>query len=108
MSNLNTPFTDRPAEWGTMEPVSYKGFVIDKYMNITINGNPIFTARWQTCWSLQEAKDLIDASLAAKALPSLSNYSPMVLLSHDEQMDRDWQAMEEKLNQHFDIDNQGR
>jgi len=105
MSNLNTPFTDRPAEWGTMEPLEYRGFIIDRHFGILKDGIPKFTARWQACWSLQEAKNLIDASLAAKALPSLSNYSPMVLLDEDEQRERDWQAMEEKLDNYYEMQN---
>lgn len=105
MSELNRPHIDRPAEWGTMDPLEYKGFVIDKYMNITKDGKPIFTSRCMQCWSLQEAKNLIDASEKARALPSLSNYSPMVLLDHDEYQERDRQDMEDKLNNYYEMQN---
>lgn len=84
----------------------YKGFDIDRRYNIFKGGKPIFTARWQKCFSLDEAKQLIDASVAARMLPSLGSYSPMMLLEHEEQRERDWQDFEVKLEQHYLIEHE--
>ncbi len=47
----------------------YKGFEIGRYFDIFKNGNPVFTARHQRCLSLDQAKQIIDTSLAFKPLP---------------------------------------
>ena len=48
--------------------LNYKGFKIDSKFRIFKDGKIVFTAYWQMCFSLNDAKNQIDASVIAKEI----------------------------------------
>lgn len=49
----------------------YNGFEIDDTHRIFKDGKQVFTAYWQRCNNLEDAKKLIDASNKLKAMPDM-------------------------------------
>ncbi len=74
---MKTTLPDNPAtsfnEWAMHihDFTEYKGFQINKHFKIFKNSKPIFTAYWQHCRTLEEAKLTIDGSLNFQQRPDM-------------------------------------
>lgn len=53
----------------------YRGFHIDAAFRIYKNNKQVFTAHWQTCHTVHQAKEMIDSSILANE--ELTNYQLM-------------------------------
>ena len=47
-----------------IQKTDYKGFQIDRHFNIYKGGKQVFTASWQHCTTLEDAKEMIDSSVS--------------------------------------------
>lgn len=94
MNSYTQPFPDRPTNYANGIATEYRGFEISDRFVISRNGKVI----WDDCISLEQAKAVIDRSLACK--PGTPSAPPVLQEPEDDRFTR-WmenEAAKELIN----------
>jgi len=84
--------------------MDYNGFQIDEQFGISKDGDPVFTAWHQRCFSLEAAKATIDASNdKARDLPA-SPGTIFRIRDEDEARERDLRDEEDRMENYYSIE----
>lgn len=85
--------------------LDYRGFQINDRFQIFHSGKQVFTAPWQDCATLDNAKSLIDSSIRAKSLPD--RQAALKKLSDSCELENGSEAAErftEQVNQYCELE----